>query len=98
MIGAMTTAADHQPDPAQPDVPAVHPRTRPMESWRARLGVLASRGETDGPRVAEARSALSWWRTRTFLIKELNISPERADSLLDLIEPDKTADAEAVTP
>lgn len=56
------------------------------KSWRARLGVLASRGETDGPRVAEARAALSWWRRRTFLIKELDITPERADSLLDLIE------------
>jgi|UPI0003684D6C hypothetical protein len=70
---------------------AAHPRSRSMESWRARLGVLASRGETDGPRVAEARSALSWWRTRAFLIREMGITPERAESLLDLI--DQTADA-----
>jgi hypothetical protein len=65
------------------------------EFSRARLGVLASRGETDGPRVAEARAALSYWRTRTFLIREMNVSPERADALLDLIEAE--AQAEAVT-
>ncbi len=64
-----------------------------MESWRARLGVLASRGETDGPRVAEARAALAFWRTRTFLIREMNVSPEHADQLLDLI--DHQPDAEA---
>ena len=33
-----------------------------MKSWRARLAVLASRGEVDGPRVAEARAALSYWQ------------------------------------
>jgi hypothetical protein len=64
---------------------AVHPRSRSMESWRARLGVLASRGETDGPRVAEARAALSWHRHRTFLIRE-GSTPEQADALLDLID------------
>src|SRR5690606_40841903 len=37
------------------------PRSRPPESWRGRLGALTSRGETDGPRVDEARRALSWW-------------------------------------
>jgi hypothetical protein len=59
--------------------------------------VLASRGETDGPRVAEARAALSFWRTRTFLIREMAITPERADELLDqLQQPDADADAEAV--
>lgn len=88
----MTTAADRQPDPAQP---AVHPRTRSMESWRARLGVLASRGETDGPRVTEARAAMSWWRTRTFLIREMNLTEERADSLLDLIDRHADVDAQA---
>jgi hypothetical protein len=54
-----------------------------MEFWRARLGALASRGETDGPRVAEARAALSWHRTRAFMVKEMNLSPERAEALLD---------------
>lgn len=33
-----------------------------MMSWRARLGVLASRGETSGPRVAEAREAMEFWK------------------------------------
>jgi len=60
-----------------------------MESWRARLGVLASRGEVDGPRVAEARAALSYWRTRTFLIREMDITPERADALLDQLTEDQ---------
>ncbi|OBY30795.1 hypothetical protein [Mycolicibacter kumamotonensis] len=73
----MTTSASSTTD--------THPRTRSMESWRARLGVLASRGETDGPRVEEARTALSWWRTRAFLIRE-GSSPEQADELLDLID------------
>lgn len=59
-----------------------------MESWRARLGLLASRGETDGPRVAEARYALSWWRTRSFLIREMNVTLERAEVLLDQIDAD----------
>ena len=65
-----------------------------MESWRASLGVMASRGEVDGPRVAEARSALSWWRRRAFLIRDTDMSPERADELLDLIDqrPHETED------
>lgn len=77
----MTTAASESTKQ-----PPTHPRFRSMESWRARLGVLASRGETDGPRVAEAKAALSYWRRRTFLIREMDISPEQADELLDLIE------------
>ncbi len=67
-----------------------------MESWRARLGVLASRGETDGPRVAEARAALSWHRTRATILREMNITEERADSLMDLLDQHADADAEAV--
>ncbi|MGV7518134.1 hypothetical protein PJM49_26445 [Mycobacterium kansasii] len=74
--------------------PPTHPRDRSMESWRARLGVLASRGETDGPRVAEARAALSWHRTRATILREMNITEERADSLMDLL--DQHADTEAV--
>lgn len=85
----MTTAAD----PAAMSAPErAHPRTRPMETWRARKAVLASRGEVDGPRVAEADAALSWWRTRTFLVKEMSLTEERADSLMDLL--DRHADAE----
>lgn len=33
-----------------------------MESWRGRLAVMASRGEVDGPRMEEARAALSYWQ------------------------------------
>jgi len=57
-----------------------------MESWRARKAVLASRGEVDGPRVAECDAALSFWRRRTFLIRDTGLTAERADALLDLIE------------
>lgn len=84
----MTTAASDQ-------VAAAHPRTRSMESWRARLGVLASRGETDGPRVAEARAALTWWRHRTYLTRDMGIAPDQADALLETI--DQHAAAEVVT-
>ncbi|MGD1282053.1 hypothetical protein ACKUUI_02310 [Mycobacterium seoulense] len=76
--------------------PAAHPRTRTMESWRARLGVLASRGETDGPRVAEARAALTWWRHRTYLTRDMGIAPDQADALLDAID-QHAADADVVT-
>lgn len=82
-----------------------HPRTRPMESWRARKAVMASRGEVDGPRVAEADAALSWWRTRTFLVREMSLTEERADSLLELLDRHADVDqadaadtAEAVAP
>lgn len=67
-----------------PPLTATPPRTHSVEFWRSRLGAMASRGETDGPRVEEARTALSWWRTRAFLIRE-GSSPEQADELLDLI-------------
>ncbi|MDA4101465.1 hypothetical protein MMON44395_07655 [Mycolicibacterium monacense DSM 44395] len=77
MIGAMT-ATTPTPD---------HPRTRPMESWRGRKAVLASRGEVDGPRVAECDAALAWWRIRSRLVVEMGITEERAESLLDLIVP-----------
>lgn len=75
---------------------AAHPRTRSMESWRARKAVMASRGETDGPRVAEADAALSWWRHRTYLVRDMGIPPERAESLLELVrQPDAHAEAVA---
>lgn len=98
----MTTAAD----PAAMSAPErAHPRTRPMESWRARKAVMASRGEVDGPRVAEADAALSWWRTRTFLVREMSLTEERADSLLELLDRHADVDqadaadtAEAVAP
>lgn len=56
-----------------------------MESWRARKAVMASRGETNGPRVAEADAALEWWRHRTYLVREMNVLPDEAESLLDAI-------------
>lgn len=61
------------------------PRSRSAKGWRASLGAMASRGETDGPRVAEAKAALSWWRTREFLTSEFG--QERADSLLSVVYP-----------
>lgn len=79
-----------------PPATATHPRTHSVEFWRARLGAMASRGETDGPRVDEARAALSWWRRHAFLIKELDLTPERAASLTDLITDHAATEREAV--
>lgn len=56
-----------------------------MTQWRARLGVLASRGETTGQRVDEARAALAWHRHRSYLIREVGATPERAEALLELL-------------
>lgn len=75
-----------------------HPRTRSMESWRGRKAVLASRGEVDGPRVAECDAALAWWRIRTRLIADMDISEQRAESLLDLIVPPIDAAGEHAEP
>lgn len=67
-----------------------------MEQWRARKAVMASRGEVDGPRVAEANAALSWWRVRAFLVKEMDISPEQAEELLEIARQPDAELAEAV--
>lgn len=88
MMGHMTTA--------ESTATATHPRSRSMESWRARLGVLASRGETDGPRVAECRSALSWHRVRSALVKEMAMSEAQAEALLELARQPEVEIAEAV--
>jgi hypothetical protein len=64
-----------------------------MESWRARLGVLAGRGDTHGPRVDEARCALSWWRARSSFIREMNLGEERVDALIELAWEPASADA-----
>lgn len=85
----MTTAASDHSTP-----PVVHPRTRSMESWRARKAVMASRGEVNGPRVDQCDAALDWWRHRTYLIREVRVAPERAEALLALIE-QHAAEAEA---
>ncbi|MDV3291911.1 hypothetical protein [Mycobacterium avium] len=87
----MTTAASDQ------TTAAAHPRTRTMASWRARKAVMASRGEVDGPRVAEADAALTWWRHRTYLVRDMGIAAEHADKLMDLIADRYAADAEVVT-
>ncbi|MDV3135419.1 hypothetical protein [Mycobacterium sp. 29Ha] len=78
-----------------PPATATHPRTHSVEFWRARLGAMASRGETDGPRVDEARAALSWLRRRASLMKTLDISEERAESLMDVIAEDPDTEAVA---
>ncbi|WP_137146930.1 hypothetical protein [Mycolicibacterium sp. CR10] len=75
----MSTAFE-TPTPARVD-----PRTRSMAGWRARLGALASRGETDGPRVEACRTALAWWRHRGFLVTDIGLSVEQAEDLLDAI-------------
>jgi hypothetical protein len=67
-----------------------------MESWRATLGVLASRGEVVSPRVTEARAALAWHRHRAFLLRE-GSSPEQADELMDLIDAHQAEAAAEVT-
>ncbi|MDL9947764.1 hypothetical protein QSJ19_19710 [Gordonia sp. ABSL11-1] len=62
------------------------PRSRSMAGWRSRLGVLASRGETSGPRVDEARAALSWWRLRAAVNREVAsglVDQDQADAVLD---------------
>lgn len=40
-----------------------------MESWRGRLAVMASRGETEGPRVDEAKAAIDWHRLKRQLAR-----------------------------
>lgn len=89
----MTAAVSEHSTAAQP---AAHPRSRSMESWRARKAVMASRGETDGPRVAEADAALSWWRVRAFLVKEMSISPAQAEELLEIARQPDAQTVEAV--
>lgn len=89
----MTTAA--APDQATTDPPA-DPRSRTASGWRGRLGQLTAAGVTDGPLVDEARAALGWWRTRTFLIKEMGLPAEAADALLDETDAPAAAVAQAV--
>ena len=75
----------------------VHPRDPSAMAWRGSLGAMASRGETDGPRVAETTAALAWWKHRTAMI-ETGIDPERAEELADLIAAEHAyTDAEVVS-
>jgi hypothetical protein len=57
-----------------------------MSSWRARLGVLASRGETTGPRVDEARQALGWWRCHDAITAEVERGTITADRAARMVE------------
>lgn len=68
---------------SSPTTLSVDWRDRSPESWRGRKAVLASRGEVDGPRVDECTAALGNWRLRTFLTREMSMSSERADALID---------------
>lgn len=68
-------------------------RDRSPESWRGRTAVLASRGEVDGPRADEYTAALGVWRLRPFLIRQMSMSTERADALIDQILADDPAAA-----
>lgn len=72
-----------------------HPRTRSMESWRGRKAVLASRGETDGPRVQECAAALDWWRNRATLVNQIGMSAAAAEDLLDWLDAHGEVDADA---
>ena len=62
------------------------PRDRPMASWRGRIAVMASRGETTGPRVEEARRALGWWRCHNAIAAEVERGTIPADQADQLIE------------
>lgn len=56
-----------------------------MESWRGRKAVLASRGETTGPRVEECAAALEWHRNRAELLK-MGFPEDQAEGLADEID------------
>lgn len=63
-----------------------HPSSRPASSWRGTLGVLASRGETTGPRVEEAQVALSWHRLTDAIRAEAErgfLTESQAESLIN---------------
>jgi hypothetical protein len=63
-----------------------HPSTRPRRTWQGRLAVMASRGETTGPRVDECRRALAFYRLTEAVAAEVErgiIPSERADELVE---------------
>lgn len=64
------------------------PRSRSVNSWRSSLGVMASRGETTGPRVEEAQHALGFYRLQRGLDSEVergNIDAATASEMLDIL-------------
>lgn len=68
-----------------PGIPTVHPRDHSARFWRGSLGAMASRGETDGPRVAEARAALRYWRIHAALT--VDMTAQQAHDLMALAWP-----------
>lgn len=62
------------------------PDSRPRSAWAGRLAVMASRGETVGPRVEEARHALSWHRLNAAVRAEVAagyLTEDHAQHLID---------------
>jgi hypothetical protein len=58
-------------------------RDRSALSWRGRQGALATRGEVDGPKVAECKAALNNWRAYTYLVTECGYDAATAGSMID---------------
>jgi hypothetical protein len=65
-----------------------------MESWRGRKAVLASRGETTGPRVDECTAALAWHKNRATLVK-VGLSETAAEDLADQLDQHADTETEA---
>lgn len=83
----MTTAnRDHQRDHATPDAECFAPQSRARSGWQGRLAVMASRGETDSPRVDQCRRALGWWRVHDVIHAEVDRGTIPADRAAELIE------------
>jgi hypothetical protein len=66
--------------------PSADPRSRPRSAWQGRVAVMASRGETSGPRVDECRRALGWHRVHDVIRAEVDRGTIRADAAHELIE------------
>lgn len=65
-----------------------------MAGWRGRKAVMASRGETSGPRVEEADQGLTWWRHRGYLVNDMGMSEADAEALLEFLREDPETDAD----
>lgn len=69
------------------------PDSRPRSAWAGRLAVMASRGETEGPRVDEARRALSWHRLNAAVRAEVDtgyLTEADAQRLIDQLPGSET--------
>lgn len=67
----------------------------PVSTLRGRLGVMASRGETDSPRARATKAALDWQRNRASFIG-MGIPEDQAEDLADQAAEMADAAAEAV--